>query len=234
MIDIEMVRGSTVDLVESMGDDDAVAEAALVSTALDLEQYNELRIAGLIRRLMFDRHGSPFEMVVFKFLIDTPVFTQRQLMRYRIASWNEVSGRYTVMKPRFYTPPEGRPMKRVEGSKKMDYDVVSDEEMHLEVQRSDLKVAMMAWQEYTDRLERGVVEEVARWVLPLNLMTQSILTINLRSLLNLLSQRGTGPSRFPSHPQYEIARVAEQMEHHVSEIVPVTWQAFVDNGRVAP
>lgn len=235
MTTVEFVEHCSVTLVDKMGDDHSIVQAALVSTTKDPLYYdNPLRLEGLIRRLMSDRHGSPFEQVVFKFWVDCPLMTMRQLQRHRIASWNEVSGRYRVLEPRFYAPPEGRPMIQEPGSKAMDYATLVDEEVRVAFRRDVEEGCREAWDRYERAIGMGVVRELARGHLPPFVMTQAMLEINLRSLLNLLSLRAHGVGRFPSHPQHEIAECADLMELEVARVVPVAHQAFVDAGRVAP
>lgn len=234
MADIQFVRKCTAELMDSMGDDYAIVQAAIVSTGVDREAYNEVRSEGLIRRLMHDRHGSPFEQVEFKFMLDMPIFTARQLMRHRVAEYNEVSGRYRIMEPRFYLPPVNRPIKQADGSKIMDYELEVDEALSTITQQALIEQSTLAWQKYEHLIEVGISREVARMVLPKNLMTQIVAKWNLRSIFNFLSVRGIGPSRFPSHPQWEISQLAAEIEEAVMRITPIAHVAFCDGGRVAP
>lgn len=232
MTEIQIVDRSTVMLLDVMGDDYAIVEAAVVSTGQT--DYPRERMDGLIRRLMSDRHGSPFEMVQLKFHVDTQLFTMRQIMRHRIASYNETSGRYRKLEPRFYVPPRARPIKKVPGSKAMDYETEPDEATSDLVHASLVSKCERDWELYQRYVELGVVREIARLALPVNIMTQAVMSVNLRSLFNFLSLRSAQAGMFPSHPQYEITEVATQMEDLVKDAVPSTWEAFVRARRVAP
>lgn len=231
---ITVVDKSTATLLESMGRDESIVEAAVVSSGREASSFSAQRTEGLITRLMRDRHGSPFEQVVFKFLIDAPMFTMRQLMRHRVASYNEVSGRYRILEPRFYLPPMHRPMRSVEGSKVMDYDLMEDRALANDVDEILYDHADRSWDRYERLIEMGVTREVARMVLPPYIMTQAVATFNLRSLFNLMSLRGLEQGTFPSHPQFEIAQLTSEVESHVMAVCPIAHGAFVSGGRVSP
>lgn len=232
MEEITFVDSSTVTLANCMGDDLSVVKAAVVSTGLDASEWPTERVRGLISRLMADRHGAPFEHVVMTFMVKTPIFTARQLMRHRIASWNEASGRYRVLPATFYLPPETRLIKQV--GKAMDYTFEEDHALSRAARDVIRSHSRRAYRAYETLLEAGVAREVARMILPTNLMTELTVTVNLRSLFNLLALRGTGEALFPSHPQHEITEVAAGMEQYVSLIAPASYEAFVEAKRVAP
>ena len=228
---MKFVETSTVELVTFAGSDRAIVDAATVSTGVN---PSDERIRGLIGRLMKDRHGSPFEMVWFRVNIECPLFTARQLMRHRIASYNEQSARYSVMDGTFYVPPLSRPVAQVEGSKPMDYELQHNAALS-ELTRSVLtKHSRDSWRRYDQLLQMGVVREVARMVLPTNIMTRLTMGINLRSAFNLMSLRGSAKGMFPSHPQYEFTVVSDLIEEQVSHHCPIALTAFNEHGRVAP
>lgn len=232
MVELSFTQTSHVSLVDYMGNDESIIKAAVVSTGLVTEDWSELRIVGLINRLMADRHGAPFEHVVYTFKVTTPLFTARQMMRHRIASFNEASGRYRVLPSVFYTLPDDRPV-RQEG-KTMDYNFVDDKELLDYAQGMIAEASQNAYLSYEDMLQAGVAKEVARMILPVNIMTEFFVTINLRSLFNLFSLRGKETGTFPSHPQYEITVVTEQIERLVQLTVPRAYEAFRKAGRVQP
>lgn len=232
MDELELVEDSEVQLASWTGSDLTIVEAAVVSTGAEMSEWSADRVAGLINRLMKDRHGAPFEHVVFRFIIHTPIFTARQLMRHRLASFNEASGRYRTIAPQAYVPPLTRPIRQQ--GKAMDYDFEVDEALSKAARVVISESTKAAYRNYELLLSQGVAREVARIVLPTNMMTEFVMTINLRSLFNILSLRGEGKSMFPSHPQFEIVQVAKRMEVAVAEKVPLAYDAFVRNGRVAP
>lgn len=234
MSDITFRSDMTVDLVNFMGNDDSVIRAAKVSTMTDTA-VDEMSDAGkekFIDFLVANRHGSPFEHVVFTFRIEAPIFVWREFMRHRMASYNEESGRYTELKPVFYIPIEDRDLVQV--GKPGEYvftrgDQVQEVETLLHIQC----ISSDAYASYKTLLENGIAREVARMLLPLNIYSTAYVTMNLRSLTNFLSlRRNVEGQTFPSFPQREIEMVAEQMEKHADSVAPITLDAFRRNGRV--
>lgn len=220
----------TVELIDSMGSDIAVVRAARVSSGSSSEP---IRDEGLINYLMRDRHGSPFEHNAFTFFIEAPLFVFREFQRHRIASYNEESGRYKELKPVFYVPAEDR--KLIQKGKPGAYTFEQGTEDQGTHTRATLSLnAMDAYYDYQELLEMGVAREVARMVLPLSIYSSMFVTMNARSLMNFLSLRSREQGTYPSFPQEEIAMVAEKMEQHFARIMPITYAAFIKNGRVAP
>ncbi len=190
--------------------------------------------AGLINYLMRDRHGSPFEHNAFTFYIEAPIFVFREFQRHRIASYNEESGRYKELKPVFYVPDLERPLVQV--GKPGAYEF--EEGTHFQyatVVAGVQGTCSQAWADYQSMLNAEVAREVARIVLPLNIYSSMYVTMNARALMNFLSLRTSREgTHFPSFPQREIEMVAEQMETFFAEQMPLTYEAFNKNGRVAP
>jgi len=226
----------TVELVSHMASDSAVAMAARVSTvgktaqeAIDVE-----KTAGLINYLMRDRHGSPFEHNAFTFYIEAPIFVFREFMRHRMASYNEESGRYKQLQPMFYVPDENRKLVQVGKPGAYTFEQ-GDEEQYEQVDTSIFLASEDAYNQYEIMLEQGIAREVARMVLPVNIYSSMYVTMNARSLMNFLSLRTINSnSKVPSFPQREIEMVAEQMEAFFADKMPITYEAFNNNGRVAP
>lgn len=232
--DYEFFDRCVVNLIESTFDDDAVCFAAWTSTKGDEADHDARR--GLINRLMKDRHGSPFEHMWIQFQVTAPIFVWREHHRHRMASYNEESARYRTMRPRFYIPPPDRLMTQVEGTKAMDYVMAPANDNQYRRLVGSLKMQNAnAYQEYEDLLRIGIVREVARMALPVNLMSTCIVTMNARALMNFLSLRVKSvDAAYPSNPQFEINQVADEYEAHFARLAPMTHQAFIDNGRVAP
>ena len=242
MSDIEFRSDVTVELVRHSAQDADVLFAARVSTqgeqtlesAKQSDGDVEKRDRGLINYLMRDRHGSPFEHNSLTFYVQAPIFVFREFMRHRIASYNEESGRYRELRPVFYVPNEER--KLIQVGKPGAYDFVdgSAEQFAL-VQQETMSVTRAAYEAYQRMLEAGVAREVARIVLPLNIYSSMYVTMNARSLMNFLSLRTKREgTHFPSFPQREIEMVAEKMEDLWAELMPMSYAAFNENGRVAP
>lgn len=229
----------TVELVDSMARDETVIHAAKVSTLGD--KANALFVApeasgnaGLINYLMRDRHGSPFEHNAFTFFVSAPIFVFREFMRHRIASYNEESGRYSVLKPVFYIPANDRNM--VQEGKPGAYNYVpGTPEQVAATQAAHRDTARTAYDHYEYLLEIGVAREVARMSLPLNIYSSMYVTMNARALMNFLSLRvKSDDSRYRSFPQREIEMAAQQMEVEFALLMPLTYDSFVNHGRVAP
>jgi len=224
-----------VQLVKASAKDTDVVFAARVSTIGEASlKTAEDSGEGLIRYLMRDRHGSPFEHNSMTFFLKAPIFVFRELMRHRIASYNEESARYRELRPLFYVPDERR--KIVQVGKPGAYTFVDgDPEQKKLVQEEYRKACTASYESYRTMLGAGVAREVARGVLPVTIFSTAYMTINARSLMNLLSlRRHVEGSAYPSFPQREIEMLAEGLEEIWATLMPQTHRAFVDNGRVAP
>lgn len=239
MNDIVFRSDMTVQLVRSAAQDGDVVFAARVSTQGEKTLAKAGaeatdRDKGLIRYLMRDRHGSPFEHNSFTFYVEAPIFVFREFMRHRIASYNEESGRYREMRPVFYVPARERNLIQI-GKPGAYVFEPGTEEQHRIVDEAVRTQSVAAYESYRQMLEAGVAREVARTVLPLNLYSSMYTTMNARALMNFLSLRTKKDNAtFPSFPQREIEMVAEQMEDAFREAMPLTHAAFEDSGRIAP
>lgn len=230
---VTMTSTIEVELVRALADDYFVADAARVST----QGGREVRVAdpgynGLIRALMRDHHGSPFEHTFFTFRVHAPLYVMTEHLRHRAGwSYNGESGRYKTFEPVFYTPPAERGVTQV--GKAMDYDIQpGGPGQRLYVEEEVRGAAASAWDSYTFLLDKGIAREVARQVLPTNLMTSYFTSCNARSLMAFLSLRTSDAST--SHPLWEIEQVAKGYEAAFAEAMPVTHAAFNEFGRVAP
>lgn len=235
MSDIRFRSDHTVEVIQSMMSDQSVARSAWVSSGTDIANLeDEKRVGGLINFLIRDRHGSCFENNSITFRIETPIFVAREVFRHRIASYNEMSGRYTILKPTFYIPKNDRPLVQVGKPGAYTFEQ-GTESQHIDTTYALIDTAEIAWEHYENLLNRGIGKEVARMVLPLNIYTEFYMTLNARSLMNFLSLRTQDKSsRYPSFPQYEIQQVANQMEEKFAELMPITHAHWHKHGRVAP
>jgi thymidylate synthase (FAD) len=240
--DITFRSDVTVELVRSSAHDSDVLFAARVSTqgeqTLEASKADpaatDARDRGLLNYLMRDRHGSPFEHNSMTFYVEAPIFVFREFMRHRIASYNEESGRYRELRPVFYVPGADRNL--VQTGKPGAYDFVegTPEQTELTVEATKAACAF-AYEQYERMLAAGVAREVARGVLPVAIYSSMYVTMNSRSLMNFLSLRTKREgTHFPSFPQREIEMVAEKMETFWAELMPMTYECFNLNGRVAP
>ena len=228
----------TVELIDSMGGDMSIVQAARVSVKGENSEYDVEGSAGLINYLMKERHGSPFEHVTFKFYVKAPIFVFREFHRHRIASYNEISGRYAKLEPDFYIPSGDRPLVNSGSSARPEFEQTDGNATKLlhSVVDSELEYAyQVAWESYIRMLDAGVANEVARMCLPVGIFSEMYVTMNLRSLFNFLSLRTKRKdARHVSRPQREIEMVAEKMEIDIMNSCPVAHEAFNKHGRVAP
>lgn len=235
---VEFRSDVTVELVRSSARDEDVLFAARVSTkgeqSLEDVEGDAERSKGLINYLMRSRHGSPFEHNSMTFYVQAPIFVFREMMRHRIASYNEESGRYRELRPLFYVPGPDRQLVQVGKPGHYNFEPGSDEQ-HKLVEEETRAVCAEAYASYQRMLEAGIAREVARIVLPLTIYSSMYTTVNARSLMNFLSLRTKREdSAFPSYPQREIELVAEQMEAEWAKLMPISHAAFEKNGRVCP
>ena len=238
-IQVKFTSEMPVELIQHCGNDQSVVWAARVSNKGDTHtescEDTEKRDRGLIRFLMENRHGSPFEHNSMTFCIRAPLFVWREFHRHRIGfSYNEESGRYKVMEPEFYIPDAKRDMIQIGKAGSYEY-LPGTTEQHYLVEEGIKKRCVDAYQAYDDRLDADIAREVARIDLPLNLMSTCYVTCNARSLMNFLSLRvKSKESAFPSYPMHEINQVASKMEIIFQQLFPLTHAAFVFYRRVAP
>jgi len=223
----QFVDSSTVELYRASADDLDVARAAWVSQdeAAHAKEAEAGRVEGLIRFLWRNQHTSPFEHGQFTFIVTTPLFVAREFMRHRTFSFNEISGRYTVLPDRFYLPPAHRPL-RQEG-KVGAYRFEPGTPDQIALARDTIRESTIRAQEaYLRMLDAGIAREVARDVLPVNVMTSFWATVNPRNLMHFLNLRSAADALF------EIREVAEQMEHHFAKQMPITHSVWRDTVQV--
>jgi len=213
--EIAVLDQGFVRLVEAMGSDASVVRAARVSYGEGTKTLRE--DAALIDYLMRHRHTSPFEMVEFTFHVRAPIFVARQWFRHRTASYNEVSGRYSVLEERLYRPATWRAQDEVnrQGSRDARVDPEADRLLE-ESYRS-------AYRAYRGLLERGVAREEARVVLPLGLYTEFYFKQDLHNLFHFLKLR------LDPHAQFEIREYARAIAEIVKARVPLAWAAFEEH-----
>lgn len=144
------------------------------------------------------------------------------------------SGRYTTLPPEFYVPAQDRPLVNIGTSARPEFAPGSEEQV-TSVQSILEDAYRAAWDDYQYLLREGIANEVARIVLPVGIMSQMYVTMNVRALMNFLSLRTDDPeAAVRSRPQYEIEQVARRMEQDFAENFPLVYAAWQANGRVAP
>jgi len=229
----EVVAENRVDVLDhgyvaldgALASDLAVVNGARVSFNQESDEMTD-RDAGLIRFLMRERHGSPFEHGYFRFVVKAPLFVVREHHRHRAGhSYNEWSGRYSKMEPEFYVPEFVRTQVGKPGAYR--FEPVADE-VRDAARREIAENAQRAWDAYERMLEQGVAKEVARAVLPLSTYTKYYWSCNPRRLMHFCSLRNHEAA------QYEMRQYAAAAESFLEHQMPITHAAFVANERLAP
>ena len=218
--EIKCLDHGFVRLVDVMGDDGSIVQAARVSYGAGTKTVNEDR--GLIRYLMRHAHTTPFEMVEFKFHIKLPIFIARQWIRHRTANGNEYSGRYSIMKDDFYLPDIDQIRPQSQNNKQGRSDELFEPDKANEIRNRLDKVQKDLYADYESLLGDDFARELARINLPLSNYTEWYWKIDLHNLFHFLRLR------IDSHAQYEIRVYGEAMAEIVKQIVPHAWEAFED------
>lgn len=221
-----------VRVVDYMGDDEAIVQAARVSYGKGTKKISQDR--GLIRYLMRHWHTTPFEMCEIKLHVKLPIFIARQWIRHRTANVNEYSARYSILDKEFYVPaPEnlaaqsqtnaqgrGQVLEGAEAQRVLDIlknDGEQSYKHYMEMLNLD-----DATQETLDPEKVGLARELARMNLPVNYYTQWYWKIDLNNLMHFLMLRAD------AHAQYEIREYANAILKVLEKWVPFTYEAFMD------
>ena len=221
-----------VRVVDYMGDDGAVVQAARVSYGRGTRKVSEDR--GLIHYLMRHRHSTPFEMCEIKFHVKLPIFVARQWIRHRTANVNEYSARYSILDREFYLPAPADLAAQSAANRQGRGEILEGAEAAhvLDLLREDSLRQYAHYAEMlnegedgapTDPERRGLARELARMSLTLNFYTQWYWKIDLYNLMHFLSLRAD------PHAQYEIRAYAEAMLDVLSRWVPVCHEAFLQH-----
>lgn len=222
----EVLDHGLVRVIDYMGDDAAICQAARVSYGRGTKAVSN--DTGLIRYLMRHWHSTPFEMCEVKFHVKLPVFVARQWIRHRTANVNEYSARYSILDREFYIPAPDQLAAQSTVNNQGRGAVLEGAEAArvLDILRDD---AMRAYDHYEDMLtpdedtgKQGLARELARMNLPANVYTQWYWKIDLHNLFHFLRLRAD------HHAQYEIRVYAEVMCDIVKDWVPAAYSAFED------
>ena len=222
-----------VRVIDYMGDDAAIVQAARVSYGKGTKQVNQDK--GLIHYLMRHWHSTPFEMCEIKFHVKLPIFVARQWIRHRTANVNEYSARYSVMDKEFYIPDVAQlaPQSSQNHQGRSDRVLSAAESARvLQILKGDAEQVydhyqeLMGQQDETlahDNDRQGIARELARMNLTLNYYTQWYWKIDLHNLMHFLMLRAD------SHAQYEIRAYADVMLDMVKKWVPFAYDAFEEH-----
>ncbi|MEC8629933.1 MAG: FAD-dependent thymidylate synthase [Pseudomonadota bacterium] len=220
---IEVLDHGFVRVIDYMGDDAAICQAARVSYGKGTKSVSNDE--GLIRYLMRHWHSTPFEMCEIKLHVKLPVFVARQWIRHRTANVNEYSARYSIMDREFYIPePQHIAAQSTVNNQGRGETLTGDEAARvLEILKSD---AARCYDNYesmiSDEGQQGLARELARMNLPANIYTQWYWKVDLHNLFHFLRLRAD------SHAQYEIRVYADAICKVVADWVPAAFGAFED------
>lgn len=214
-----------VRLIDYMGDDAAVVQAARVSYGAGTKSVRD--DAGLIRYLMRHRHSTPFEMCEIKLHVKLPIFVARQWIRHRTANVNEISARYSILDKEYYIPAPEHLAAQSTNNRQGRGAVLEGEEAAeaLRLLREDSERNFSHYEQMLaegDESRQGLARELARMNLTLNVYTQWYWKTDLYNLLHFLSLRAD------PHAQYEIRAYAEAILDLVKVWTPAVSQAFED------
>jgi thymidylate synthase (FAD) len=234
----EFSSNITVRLVNKMGSDEFICNAARVSTSDEPDfKIGREKQQGLISYLLKHRHGTPFEHGSMTFFVQAPIIVWREHHRHRIGfSYNEESGRYKQLRPKFYIPEVNRPMiPTAEHTSARPCFRPADATIHQNLVINLKGQYIQAYHLYENILSQNIAKEVARLCLPVAIFSTCYVTCNPRSLMHFLSLRTQRlDAAFVSYPQWEIQQVANQYEGLFRMYFPMTYKAFEESGRVAP
>ena len=208
-----------VRLVDSMGGDDAIVQAARVSYGKGTSKVSQDR--GLIRYLMRHRHTTPFEMVEFKFHCKMPIFVARQWVRHRTANINEYSLRYSEARDEFYYP-ESKHIQFQSALNKQGRSGNVPKQLTDKVMKYFKEISERSFDMYKELNEAGLARELIRAILPVNLYTEWYWKNDLHNLLHFIGLRSD------SHAQYEIRVYSDAMAKAVKKVAPFAWEAYQD------
>jgi thymidylate synthase (FAD) len=207
-------------LVDVMGDDSAIVQAARVSYGDGTKKVSDDRT--LLRYLMRHQHTTPFEMAEIKLLVRVPMDCWRQWIRHRTASVNEYSTRYSIALDNIYstTPDAWRTQSEIN---RQGSGTCFETEIGTALTNNEQQFHRQARELYEQRIKQGVAREQARKDLPLSTYTEAYWKIDLHNLFRFLALR------MESSAQYEIARYATTIgEQIIQPLFPNCWEAFLD------
>lgn len=209
-----------------MADDLSVVNAARVSFAKRKTEMDQSDV-GLVKMLMRDHHGTPFEHNAFRFHVRAPIFVAREWFRHRIGSFNEFSMRYAEATDDFYIPKDEDMRSQVGKPGAYTFETL-DELTAWKGQEIINEAYLHAYQAYQTLIDMKVAKEVARLVMPMGSYTEFYWTVNGRSILHFLGLRNAETA------QREIRMYAEAVEALFAERMPITYRAWLAADRIAP
>ena len=224
-VPIPVLDHGFVRLIDYMGDDAAIVQAARVSYGAGTKKRSE--DAALIRYLLRHKHTSPFEMVEVKLHIKAPIFVARQWVRHRTASANEISGRYSILSDEMYLPDDTQISFQSNDNKQGRSTTEVPDGLRERVRELLLAGQREAYAGYQELIDAEIARELARIALPVSIYTEWYWKMNLHNLFHFLGLRTD------AHAQFEIRIYAEAICLIVQRLAPVAYGAFIDYSRDA-
>jgi len=221
-----------VRVIDYMGDDSSIVQAARVSYGKGTKKLNQDK--NLINYLLSHKHSTPFEMNEIKFHIKLPIFVARQWIRHRTANVNEYSARYSILDNEFYVPKaqDVKPQSKQNNQGRSGEIDNNLSERYISSIKENAQINFSTYHHLLNLNEEGIpldenrlgiARELARMVLPLNSYTQWYWKIDLHNLMHFLALR------FDPHAQYEIRVYADVIIEILKKWVPLTYEAFLKN-----
>ena len=208
-------------LVDVMGDDNAIVQAARVSYGEGTKQVSDNRT--LLRYLMRHQHSTPFEMAEVKLLVRVPMDCWRQWIRHRTASVNEYSTRYSLAIDATYATEPNSWRSQSETNQQGSGAAIDDPELGRKLTDEEYNFHRQARELYEKRIQLGIAREQARKDLPLSTYTEAYWKIDLHNLFRFLLLR------MEPNAQYEIVQYATVIgEQIIKPLFPNCWEAFLD------
>lgn len=219
---MEVLNAGAVELVDFMGSDASVVQAARISNGAVMPDWRGAADEKLIKFLAQHDHMTPFEHATFKFYVKAPIFVIREWQRHRTFSYNEMSARYKKMKPEFYLPE----VVRYPDPDNKQGSIPSDDPAWSVAVTGEMILAYSnAWQSYENMLDEGVAREIARSVLPVGIYSEMYVTGNFRNWMHWWWLR-TGMGA-----QQEIRDYAHAVGEIIAEKMPLSFDAIYSKSR---
>lgn len=216
---MNVLNAGIVELVDSMGSDLSVVQAARISNGAAMPDWRGSKDEKLIRFLAKHNHMTPFEHATFKFYVKAPIFVIREWQRHRTFSYNEMSARYKELPMEFFWPYKAR----TPDPDNKQSSVMSDDPSTFIPMMAHLSRAYTASAEaYESMLQAGVAREIARTVLPVGTYSEMYVTGNFRNWMHWYFLRSSNEA------QYEIRQYAKAIGEVLSEKMPISFDALVD------
>lgn len=218
--EIPVLDKGFIRVIDYMGDDAAVVQAARVSYGSGTKSIREDQ--KLIAYLIENNHSSPLEMCEIKFHVKLPIFVARQWIRHRTANVNEYSARYSILDREFYIPESEYLMKsgaQSNKNKQGSEGALSKEDVDAFL-RNLMQQSENCYLDYEQSIDKGISREISRMTLPLNYYTQWYWKIDLRNLLHFINLR------MDSHAQFEIRQYASVIADIIKMWCPDVYDAF--------